>query len=306
VTATAEARPVGGHWSEGEAAAIEVIERLLPEQPDAGAALRAVGVDVRFGGVHALRAVTLDIPARGFVGLIGPNGSGKTTLFDVIGGFTRPGSGHIEAFGNDINRLRPWDRARLGISRTFQANHISLDLTVRDNLLAGAFMSVRGGVLRSVFGSPAVRADRATASELAGALERLLGLDDIAGVRAGALSFGAQRRTEIARCLMCRPRLLLLDEPSAGMDAHEAHQLVALIKRLQIDLGLTVCLIEHFVRMVFDTCDLIHVLARGDLIASGDAATVAGDEAVRTAYLGAPPIERADLEAVEVQAASDG
>lgn len=275
-------------WSEGEAAAIEVIEQQLPEQPAAGMVLQVDGVDVRFGGVHALRAVTIAVPARTFAGLIGPNGSGKTTLFDVIGGFTVPGGGRVEALGQDLGRSRPWDRARLGISRTFQANHISPDLTVRDNLITGSFLNVRGGVCRSVVSTPAVREDRVAAEALAAALERLLGLDDVASVRAGALSFGAQRRTEIARCLMCRPRLLLLDEPSAGMDAHEAQQLIELVRRLQGDLGLTVFLIEHFVRMVFDNCDLIHVLARGELIASGDAAAVAANPLVHEAYLGTP------------------
>ncbi len=277
-------------WTEGEAAALEVIERQLPEQVREGLVLEVVDVSVRFGGVQALRAVSLSVPAKGFVGLIGPNGSGKTTLFDVINGFTTADGGRVVAFGQPIDRLRPWDRARLGLCRTFQANHISPELTVSDNLLAGSFLNVRGGVVRSVLPSRAVRGDRTRAVELAGAVGRLLGLEDVAEVRAGALLFGAQRRTEIARCLMCGPRLLLLDEPSAGMDAHEAQQLITLVKRLHRDLGLAICLIEHFVRMVFDNCDLIHVLARGERIASGDATEVAADPRVREAYLGAAEV----------------
>jgi ABC-type branched-subunit amino acid transport system ATPase component len=273
-------------WTEGEAAALEVIERQLPEQATDGNVLEAVGVSVRFGGVQALRDVSLHVPARGFVGLIGPNGSGKTTLFDVLGGFTAPQSGRVELCGVDISRQRPWDRARLGMSRSFQANHISPDLTVGENLIAGSFLRVRGGVVRSVLQTPAVSRDRTKAMELGAAVARLLDLEAVTDVRAGALSFGAQRRTEIARCLMSGPRLLLLDEPSAGMDAQEAQQLIELIKRLHGDLGLPVCLIEHFVRMVFENCDLIHVLTRGELLATGDAAAIAADRRVNEAYLG--------------------
>ena len=173
-------------WTEGEAAALEVIERQLPEQVREGLVLEVVDVSVRFGGVQALRAVSLSVPAKGFVGLIGPNGSGKTTLFDVINGFTTADGGRVVAFGQPIDRLRPWDRARLGLCRTFQANHISPELTVSDNLLAGSFLNVRGGVVRSVLPSRAVRGDRTRAVELAGAVARLLGLEEVAEVRAGA------------------------------------------------------------------------------------------------------------------------
>jgi ABC-type branched-subunit amino acid transport system ATPase component len=273
-------------WTEGELAALETVEAFLPEQVREGTVLRATDIHKRFGGVQALRGASIEVPAHSFVGLIGPNGSGKSTLFDVLNGFTTPDQGTVEAFGQDVTRKQAWDRAKLGMSRTFQANHIDLDLTVLDNLLAGAYLNVRGGVVASVLGLPAVRADQRRANEVARAVARLLDLEPLLEVRAGSLNFGAQRRIEIGRSLMSRPRLLLLDEPSAGMDATEASHLLMLVKRLQTDLGLAVLLIEHFVRMVLDNCGSVTAIAAGQVIASGPPEVVAASEAVQTAYLG--------------------
>jgi ABC-type branched-subunit amino acid transport system ATPase component len=273
-------------WSEGELAALETVEDFLPEQVREGTVLRATDIHKRFGGVYALRGASIEVPAHSFVGLIGPNGSGKSTLFDVLNGFTVPDEGTVEAFGLDVTRKHAWDRAKLGMSRTFQANHIDLDLTVFDNLLAGAYLNVRGGVLASVLGFPVVRADQRRAAEVARAVARLLDLEPVLEVRAGSLNFGAQRRIEIGRSLMSRPRLLLLDEPSAGMDAVEAQHLLMLVKRLQTDLGLAFLLIEHFVRMVLDNCGSVTAIAAGQVIASGPPDLVAGSEAVQIAYLG--------------------
>src|SRR5258706_3433816 len=275
-------------WSEGELAALETVEDFLPEQVREGTVLRATDIQKRFGGVYALQGASMEVPAHSFVGLIGPNGSGKSTLFDVLNGFTPPEAGTVEAFGLDVTRKHAWDRAKLGMSRTFQANHIDLDLTVLDNLLAGAYLNVRGGVVASVLAFPAVRADQRRADEVARAVARLLDLEPVLDVRAGSLNFGAQRRIEIGRSLMSRPRLLLLDEPSAGMDAVEAQHLLMLVKRLQTDLGLAVLLIEHFVRMVLDNCGWVHAIAGGQVIAAGPPDVVAASEAVQIAYLGVP------------------
>ena len=273
-------------WSEGELAALETVEDFLPEQVREGTVLRATDIHKRFGGVYALQGASIEVPAHSFVGLIGPNGSGKSTLFDVLNGFTPPDQGTVEAFGLDVTRKHAWDRAKLGMSRTFQANHIDLDLTVLDNLLAGAYLNVRGGVVASVLAFPAVRADQRRAADVARAVARLLDLEPVLEVRAGSLNFGAQRRIEIGRSLMSRPRLLLLDEPSAGMDAVEAQHLLMLVKRLQTDLGLAVLLIEHFVRMVLDNCGWVHAIAGGQVIAAGPPEVVAASEAVQIAYLG--------------------
>jgi ABC-type branched-subunit amino acid transport system ATPase component len=284
--ATTSTVDLSADWSEGELAALEVVEGYLPEQVKDGVVLRAEDVHVAFGGVQALRGAWVEVPAHSFVGLIGPNGSGKSTLFDVINGFTVPDRGRVEAFGRDITRAQPWTRAQMGMSRTFQANHIDVDLTVFDNLLVGAFLNIRGGVVASVLQFPSVRQDQKRSAEVARAVARLLDLEGVLEVRASALDFGAQRRIEIGRTIMSRPRLLLLDEPSAGLDAAEAQHLLMLVKRLQEDLGLAVLLIEHFVRMVLDNCGFVHALANGNLIAAGTPAEIAANPAVQSAYLG--------------------
>ncbi len=279
-------RPAVETWEEGQLAALEVVEAALPPPVAEGMVLEAEDIHVSFGGVRALRGASLRIPAGNIVGLIGPNGSGKSTLFDVINGFTVPDSGRVRAFGEDITNMNPWNRARLGMCRTFQANHIDPNLTVFENLITGAFLSIGGGVLTSVFQFPKPRRDQQQAAELTRAVARLMGLEKVLDVRAGVLSFGGQRRAEIGRSIMSRPRLLLLDEPSAGMDSHEASDLLRLVTRLQSDLGFAVCLIEHFVRIVFDHCAIVYALAEGQVIAEGTPDEVSNSRAAQEHYLG--------------------
>ena len=279
-------REPSAEWAEGQLAALEVVERALPPPVQEGTVLNAEDIHVSFGGVRALRGAHLEIPAGSIVGLIGPNGSGKSTLFDVINGFTVPDTGRVYAFGEDITELQPWHRARLGMSRTFQANHIDPDATVFENLLTGAFMSISGGVFASVFQFPKPRRDQRRAVELTRAVARLMGLEKVLDVRAGILSFGAQRRAEIGRSLISLPRLLLLDEPSAGMDSNEAGDLLRLVTKLQSDLGFSICLIEHFVRIVFEHCQVVYALAEGQVIASGPPSEVRASEAAQEHYLG--------------------
>lgn len=279
-------RPPAESWGEGQLAALEVVEAALPPPVTEGMVLEAEDIHVSFGGVRALRGATLRIPAGHIVGLIGPNGSGKSTLFDVINGFTVPDSGRVRAFGEDITNMNPWNRARLGMCRTFQANHIDPDLTVFENLVTGAFLSIGGGVFTSVFQFPGPRRDQRQAAELTRAVARLMDLEKVLDVRAGVLSFGGQRRAEIGRSIMSRPRLLLLDEPSAGMDSHEASDLLRLVTRLQSDLGFAVCLIEHFVRIVFDHCGIVYALAEGQVIAEGTPDEVSNSKAAQEHYLG--------------------
>lgn len=273
-------------WEEGQLAALEVVEAALPTPVTEGLVLEATDIHVSFGGVRALRGASLRIPAGNIVGLIGPNGSGKSTLFDVVNGFTVPDSGRVRAFGQDITDMHPWHRARLGMCRTFQANHIDPNLTVFENLITGAFLSIGGGVLTSVLQFPKPRRDQQQAIELTRAVARLVDLEGVLDVRAGVLSFGGQRRAEIGRSIMSRPRLLLLDEPSAGMDSQEAGGLLRLVTRLQSDLGFAVCLIEHFVRIVFDHCAIVHALAEGQVIAEGTPDEVSSSKAAQEHYLG--------------------
>ncbi len=285
-TSAGNGGPVIESWEEGQFAALEVVEAALPPPVTEGTVLEAEDIHVSFGGVRALQGASMRIPAGTIVGLIGPNGSGKSTFFDVINGFTIPDSGRIRAFGQDITDMNPWHRARLGMCRTFQANHIDPNLTVFENLITGAFLSISGGVLTSVFQFPKSRRDQQQAAELTRAVARLIDLEKVLDVRAGVLSFGGQRRAEIGRSIMSRPRLLLLDEPSAGMDSQEAGSLLRLVTRLQSDLGFAVCLIEHFVRIVFDHCSIVYALAEGRVIAEGTPDEVSNSKAAQQHYLG--------------------
>ena len=282
---TTETQPL--ELAEGQEAALEVFAKFIPEQTQEAVPLVGRGIAKAFGGIKALRDVPLiEVPPHSFVGLIGPNGAGKSTLFNVLNGFTIPDTGEILLFGKDVTRLHPWDRAKLGMSRTFQANHIDLNLTTFDNLLAGAYQLIRGGLIRATFRSRGNYADEQRARLAARAVARLLGLEPVLGVMARSLDFAAQRRIEIGRSLMSGPRLLLLDEPTAGVDAHEAKELVSLVKRMQMDLGLAVLLIEHYVQAVMENSNPVYVLDQGTLIAGGTPAEVAADPKVRASYLG--------------------
>ncbi|MGH9002472.1 MAG: ABC transporter ATP-binding protein [Acidimicrobiia bacterium] len=273
--------------AEGQEAALEAFSNFIPEQSYDGVPLVGRDISKAFGGIRALREVPfIEVPAHSFVGLIGPNGAGKSTLFNVLNGFTTPDTGEIVLFGQDVTRRQPWDRAKLGMSRTFQANHIDLNLTTFDNLLSGAYQLIRGGLFAATFRSRKNYNDEQAARLAARAVARLLDLEPVSGVMARSLDFAAQRRIEIGRSLMSGPRLLLLDEPTAGVDAHEAKELVALVKRMQVDLGLAVLLIEHYVQAVMENSNPIYVLDQGTLIASGTPAEVANDPKVRASYLG--------------------
>jgi len=266
--------------------ALAVLEEYLPERSDAGDVLVAKDVSIAFGGLQALSDVSLTVPTRKLVGLIGPNGAGKSTLFDILNGLRQPDRGSVLLFGHDVSQAPPWNRAALGLSRTFQSSRVNLDLTVGENLMAGAYLMIPGNVVEAVAGLPRARAGEHKAAEAARAVAELL---DVAGdwdefVR--NLDFGAQRRVEIGRSLLSGPRLLLLDEPAAGLDATEATALFALIRQLEQDLGLTVLLVEHYVKAVLENCDLIYVLSRGRIIAAGSAAEIAADPEVRAVYLG--------------------
>jgi ABC-type branched-subunit amino acid transport system ATPase component len=275
-----------GVLEEGKAAALEALEAYLPERAADGTVLETRDVAVAFGGVQALRGVSIDVPPRCFVGLIGPNGAGKSTLFDVINGLTVPDRGEVILFGKDVTRMPPWDRAALGMSRTFQANHINLDLDAHDNLMAGAFTTIPGGVLASVVRTRSSRAGERRAVEAARAVARLLDLEPAGDLPARSLDFGAQRRIEIGRSLLSGPRLLLLDEPAAGLDPQEAYALFALVKQLQVDLGLAVLLVEHYVKAVLAYSDRVWVLDQGAVIAGGTPAEIEADPRVRATYLG--------------------
>ena len=267
--------------------ALAVLEAFLPpHRGDSGDALVGNGLSIAFGGVKALQNVTITAPSQTFVGLLGPNGAGKSTCFDVLNGLKVPDSGTITMFGKDVTNLRPWDRAKLGMGRTFQANRLNHDLSVGENLLSAAHLAIKGNPITTLLGFPSVRKSEQRATEAAYAMCVLLGIKDHWHDRVSDLDFGRQRRIEIGRSLMCGPAIVLLDEPAAGLDADDAHALFALLRQLQRDLGLTIILVEHYVKAVLENADLVYVLNQGQLLASGTPAEVAADPVVRAEYLG--------------------
>ena len=240
----------------------------------AEAPLRVSDVSVRFGGVQALDGVGLDVGAGGVTGLIGPNGAGKTTLFNVITGMERPGRGRVELFGRDLTGLAPHRRARLGLARTFQRLEVFGSLSARDNILAAA--EFRRGWARD--GSH----PRLVTEEI---VDRV-GLRAVADRRVDALPTGLARLVELGRALATRPRVLLLDEPSSGLDTDETATLANLLVQLAAD-GMAVLLVEHDVDLVMRICDPVCVLDFGRVIATGSPRAVQAEPAVQAAYLGA-------------------
>ena len=243
---------------------------------------------VAFGGLAALSGVGFEVGEGEIFGLIGPNGAGKTTVFNVLTGLYRPDSGRVTFAGADLARLSPHRIAHAGIGRTFQNTEVFRALSVLDNVLVGAHQSLRGGLLAAAIGSATVRREEAAARARAHALLERVGLGDVAGVAAGSLPLGRQKRLEMARALAGGPRLLLLDEPAGGLNPTETRTLMDLIRRLRDELALTLMVVEHDMELVMGLCDRVAVLHYGRKIADGTPREVAGDAAVIEAYLGAP------------------
>jgi branched-chain amino acid transport system ATP-binding protein len=237
------------------------------------ALLNVESVSVRFGGLQALAAVTIDVPENEVTGLIGPNGAGKTTLFNVITGLQPPTGGTVVLDGRDITNVKPHQRARMGISRTFQRLETFGTLSVRDNVLVAAEM--RHGWSRDKF-KPA---------DLAAELVERIGLTSVAGERVDRLPTGTQRLVELARALATKPRVVLLDEPSAGLNESETADLSELLVELAAT-GLGILLVEHDMGLVMSACHHIHVLDFGQIIAFGTPTEVQENPLVRAAYLG--------------------
>ena len=242
-------------------------------------------VSRQFGGLLAVNEVSLSVLPGRVTGLIGPNGAGKTTVVNLISGLLRPTHGSITIDGQDISALEPAEVARHGVARTFQTIRLLKEASVIDNVAAGFHRHERSSTLASLLGLPAARRETAELRERAEQLLRQFDMLAFAHHAAGNLSYGHQRRVEMMRALATGPRLLLLDEPVAGMNDREADALGDIFKALAAD-GLAVLLIEHNLRFVMSLCEALHVLDAGRLIASGDPQFVREHAAVVAAYLG--------------------
>jgi ABC-type branched-subunit amino acid transport system ATPase component len=241
-----------------------------------------------FGGVRAVDGASFEVRRGEVHGLIGPNGAGKTTVINMVSGLVAPTGGAIRLDGRPIHGLAPHRIAALGVARTFQNIRLFPDLSARDNVLVGEHLVRRASLGARLLALPAAREEERLARDKAGALLARIGLADRAAERAKNLSYGEQRRVEIARALASAPRIVLLDEPTAGMNPAEVQAVAALIRQVAAE-GHSVLLIEHNVKLVMDVCDRITVLDFGKVIAAGGPADVARDPAVVTAYLGSAP-----------------
>ncbi len=238
-----------------------------------------------FGGVTALSSVSTEIVPGLITSLIGPNGAGKTTLFNVITGFYPPTEGRVLLNGRAIHTLPPHQVAAMGVSRTFQTALLFDEMTVLDNVLVGQHRALSGGFFASALALPLIGSlERRGRSEAMSYLE-LVGLDRLAGFRAGSLAYGKKRLLELARALASKPKFLLLDEPAAGLNNEETSSLGGLITRIKA-MGVTVLLVEHDMSLVMDISDHVVVLNFGKKLAEGTPQEVRADRRVIDAYLG--------------------
>ena len=243
-------------------------------------------VTVQFGGLTAVKDVSLELPNGALYGLIGPNGAGKTTCFNVITGLYAPTQGRVLFNGAPIEKLPPYKRAALGIARTFQNIRLFRDLSVLDNVRIAFHTHLQNGLVAALWRKPSYLAEEVAVEKQALDLLERFGLRALAGELASNLPYGDQRRLEIARALATRPKLLLLDEPAAGMNPHEKHDLAALVRKVRDDFKVDIIVIEHDMPFVMGLCERIAVLDHGEKIASGTPVEIRANPRVIEAYLG--------------------
>lgn len=260
-------------------------------------ALEGKNLDKWFGGLHAIRDVSFSIEEGSLIGLIGPNGAGKTTLFNMFTNLYPPDSGAMHLFGIDLTGKSAHEIARLGLIRTFQTARVFAEMTVRENVMIGAHLGVRSNAWAEAFWFPSVGREEVAIREKAEALLELLGLARFSEDSATSLPMGSQKLLELARAMMAGPRVMLLDEPAAGLNDAETAELARLISAIRVA-GTTIVVVEHNMSLVMGIADHVIVIDAGRLIAEGPPKEIQANEKVIEAYMGR------GLEAVLAETAS--
>jgi branched-chain amino acid transport system ATP-binding protein len=241
---------------------------------------------MRFGGLTAVKALTMQIAPGALYGLIGPNGAGKTTIFNILTGVYDPSEGEVHFSGRRIDGRPPYEIAKLGVARTFQNIRLFADMSVVENVMTARHLRARQGLADAIVGTPRHHGEERETRARSMELLRLLGLEAQADEHATSLPYGSQRRLEIARALATDPKLLLLDEPAAGMNPEEALELARLVRWLRDELRLTILLVEHNMKVVMSICERIQVIDYGETIAVGTPDEIRRTSKVVEAYLG--------------------